>query len=123
MKALVIRPYCHPVVEELPDLKAMQECVGGYIQAIYPWPGVEAALVCDEEGLYHDADWNRYICDGVAIKGTFFICGLGAENFEDLPEDLLERFRKEFHEPEVFLRTQNGIAVMNIHGMKACMRC
>ena len=120
---LVVRPYCYPVVEELPDLKAMQECVGGYIQAIYPWPGVEAALVCDEEGLYHDASWNRYICDGVAIKGTFFICGLGAENFEDLPEDLLEKFRKEYHEPEAFIPTQNGIAVMNIHGMKAFIRC
>ena len=61
MKALVIKPHNYPEMWELPDLKAMQECVGGHIQAIYPWPDVPAALVCDEDGLAHDSEWNRYI--------------------------------------------------------------
>ena len=34
MKALVIKPHMRPEPRELPDLEAMQKCVGGYIQAI-----------------------------------------------------------------------------------------
>lgn len=119
MKALVIRPHRYPIIRELPDLESMQECVGGYIQAIYPWPDVKAALVCDEEGLYHDVDWNRFICDGVAIKGTFFICGIGPEDFEDLPDELIERFSREFHEPEAFIQTPRGFMVITKNGVKA----
>ena len=119
MKALVIEPHRRPVIQELPDLKAMQECVGGYIQAIYPWDDIPAALVCDDEGLYHDGDWNRYICEGIAIKGTFFICGIGEDNFTDLPDDLADRFKREFHEPETFIRTPAGVAVRNGHGVRA----
>lgn len=116
MRALVVAPHEHPVIEDLPDLRAMQKCVGGYIQAIYPWEDVPVALVCDEEGLYHDSEWNRYICKGVAIKGTFFICGIGEEDFEDLPDDLITRFEAQFREPEYFIRTPRGVAVINAKG-------
>ena len=119
MRALVIAPHEHPVMKELPDLEAMQACVGGSIEAIYPWEDAEAVLVCDEEGLYHDSDWNRYICKGVAIKGTFFICGLGEEDFEDLPEELAARFEREFYEPEAFIRTPHGTTVVTKNGPKA----
>ena len=119
MKALVIRPHKAPEIQELPDLRAMQKCVGGYIQAIYPWPDVPAALVCDEDGLAHDSEWNRYICEGIAIKGTFFICGLGEDAFADLPDELADRFEKEFHEPEAFFRTPKGVMVVNRFGVRA----
>ena len=119
MKALVIKPHNYPEMWELPDLKAMQECVGGHIQAIYPWPDVPAALVCDEDGLAHDNEWNRYICEGVAIKGTFFICGLGEDDFTDLPNDLADRFRSEFHDPDVFIGTPHGVVVMDKNGVRA----
>ena len=119
MKALVIKPHSCPEMQELSDLEAMQKCVGGYIQAIYPWPDVPAALVCDEDGLAHDSEWNRYICAGIAIKGTFFICGLGEDEFADLPDELADRFKREFHEPEAFIRTPAGVAVINRHGVRA----
>ena len=119
MKVLVIRPHLAPEMQVLPDLEAMQECVGGTIQAIYPWPEVRAALVCDDDGLIHDADWNRYICEGVAIKGAFFICGIGEEDFTDLPDDLADRFKREFRDPEVFIRTPHGVVVMNKNGVRA----
>ena len=119
MKVLVVKPHMQPVISELCDLKAMQECVGGYIQAIYPWDDIPVALVCDEEGLYHESDWNRYICEGVVIKGTFFICGFGEEDFADLPDELVERFKNEFAEPEAFIRTPNGVLVINRFGIRA----
>lgn len=121
MKVLVIAPHEHPVVKELPDLEAMQQCVGGHIQAVSPWEDTRAALVCDEEGLYHDSDWNRYICEGLSIKGTFFICGIGEEDFDDLPDDLIERFTKKFYEPEVFVQTIHSTTVMNKYGFVAML--
>ena len=119
MKVLIVKPHEHPFVGELADLEAMQECVGGYIEAIFPWPNTRAALVCDEDGLAHDSEWNRYICEGVAIKGTFFICGLGEDEFADLPDELMNRFQREFREPEMFIRMPGGVAVINRFGVRA----
>lgn len=119
MKALIVKPGEKPYAGELPDLKAMQECVGGPIQAVFPWEDLMVALVCDEEGLYHDSRWNRFIRDGLAIKGTFFICGLGEEDFTDLPDDLIDRFEKEFRDPHVFVKTPRGVLVMDTHGPRA----
>ena len=113
MKVLIVKPHEHPFVGELADLEAMQECVGGYIEAIHPWPDLRAAIVCDEDGLSHDSDWNRYISEGLYIKGTFFICGVGEEDFEDLPDDLIDRFMKQFYRPEAFIPTPRGFLVLN----------
>ena len=67
MKILIVEPGRHPKKKEIPHtLRDMQETVGGYIQAIYPWDD-PVALVCDEEALFKDSEWNRYICEGVAI--------------------------------------------------------
>ena len=119
MRALVVEPHKEPYVKELTDLEDMQKCVGGYIQAIYPWDDVPVALVCDEEGLYHDSEWNRFICEGVAIKGTFFICGVGEEDFEDLTEDLMDRFKREFRNLHTFVRAPGGVAVLDRRGLVA----
>ena len=113
MKVLIVKPHEHPFVGDLPDLEAMQECVGGNIESVHPWPDLRAALVCDEDGLSHDSDWNRYICEGLYIKGTFFICGVGAEDFDDLPNDLIDRFTKQFYRPEAFIPTPRGFLVLN----------
>lgn len=121
MKVLVISPHEHPVVKELPDLEAMQKCVGGHIHAVFPWENTRAALVCDEEGLYHDSDWNRYINEDLSIKGTFFICGIGEEDFDDLSDDLIDRFTKRFYEPEVFVQTIHSTTVMNKYGFVAML--
>lgn len=119
MKALVIRPHQYPVLEELPDLEAMQECVGGYIETVHPWPNCPAVLVCDDEGMIRGKELNRYIGAGCVIADTFFICGEGEGDFEDLPDDLISRFEKQYHYPEAFIRMPNGVAVIDAHGVKA----
>ena len=122
MKALIVKPGEHPVLGELADLKAMQECVGGIITAVCPWEDTPAVLVCDDEGLYHDGDWNRYICPGVAIKGTFFICGMDdSDDFIDISEELLERFTEEFWEPHLFIQTGRSMLVLDKSGPKAIL--
>ena len=47
------------------------------------------------------------------IKGTFFICGVGDEDFKDLPDDLIDRFMKQFYRPEAFIPTPRGFLVLN----------
>lgn len=103
MKVIVIRPYQQPKVEEIDNtLKAMQETVSGYIEAIYPWED-EIALICNEEGKINGLPLNRILTneDGAIvdyIAGTFFICGapMESENFESIPEELIEKYTKIF---------------------------
>ena len=57
MNVLVVEPGFLPYEKEIPDslssdeqLRALQEIVGGYIEAIYPYEE-DVAIVCNEEGL------------------------------------------------------------------------
>lgn len=86
----------------------MQETVGGYIEAIYPFEDL-AALVCDKEAkLKSDAQWNRILSRDV-IKGTFFLYGIEGEEFTDLPADLMEKYKEFFWNPQLFIPTPNGL--------------
>ena len=114
MKILVIEPGKHPRVAHIDgSLKAMQATVGGYIQAIYPFDD-QIALVCDEEGLMKDTPWNRRITPVCAIKGTFFLCGLGEEDFTDIPDALIDKYTHRFYEPEEFDFTPPPIRVIGM---------
>ncbi len=114
MRILVIEPRKHPRFTEIDgSLEQMQKTVGGYIQAVYPRDD-NVALVCDEEVLYKDSEWNRYICEGLAIKGIFFICGIDGEKFADLPTDLAEKYLQLLYTPQVFIRTASGVVVLDI---------
>ena len=62
MKAVMLEPGREARALDIPHtLKAMQQAVGGTIQAIYPWKGVSAALVCDDEGLLKRLPFNRMV--------------------------------------------------------------
>ncbi len=114
MKILIVEPGKHPRIADVDDkLETLQSIVGGCIEAIYPWDD-PVALVCDEEGLYKDTEWNRYINEDFAIKGTFFICGLGEDSFADLPDDLEEKYRKLLYHPQIFVRTPDGVVVIEM---------
>lgn len=84
MNILIVEPGKRPYAKEISgDLASLQQTVGGYIQAIYPFDD-PVALVCEEEALYHpEQKWNRPVPPYGVIKGTFFICGLGEESFTD----------------------------------------
>ena len=114
MRILIVEPGKHPRLAEIDgSLEQMQKTVGGYIQAVYPWEDY-VALVCDEEALYKDSEWNRYISEGLAIKETFFICGIEGEDFADLPLDLTEKYMQLLYTPQIFIRTPSGVVVLNI---------
>ena len=103
MNVLIVEPGYLPYEKEINGLEEMQATVGGYIQAIYPYPE-PVAIVCNEEGILEGLDFNRSVPGGYGgVFGTFFICGLGEEDFCSLPPELMERFKKEFRNSEILL--------------------
>jgi hypothetical protein len=110
MKILVVAPLTAPVVKEIDGtLKSMQEVVGGYIEALYPF-NEAVALICNEEGKLLGLPFNRALRDedGVIydiVAGTFFLCAAPPyeENFTSLTDDEIERFAGLFLYPEIFL--------------------
>ena len=109
MKVLIVEPGKHPYEAEIDSsLESLQKTVGGYIEAIYPFEDMMALISDEEAKLESDTQWNR-ILGGDIIKGTFFLCGIEGENFCDLPDDLMEKYKKYFWEPQFFIPTPNGL--------------
>ena len=115
MNVLVVEPGYLPYEKEIKDsadhLEQMQAIVGGLIEPIYPYHE-EVAIVCNEEGLINGLPFNRSVPGGYGgVFGTFFICGLGEEDFCSLPPELMERFKKEFRNSEILLGFDGNEAV------------
>lgn len=109
MKVLIVEPGKHPYKAEIDSgLESLQKTVGGYIEAIYPFEDM-VALICDEESkMKADTQWNRILGKDI-IKGTFFLCGIEGENFSDLPDELMQKYKEFFWEPQLFIPTPNGL--------------
>ena len=115
MNVLVVEPGYLPYEKEILDsadhLEQMQAIVGGMIEPIYPYHE-EVAIVCNEEGLINGLPFNRSVPGGYGgVFGTFFICGLGEEDFCSLSPDLMERFKTEFRNSEILLGFDGSEAV------------
>ena len=115
MNVLVVEPGYLPYEKEIKDgadhLEQMQAIVGGLIEPIYPYHE-EVAIVCNEEGLINGLPFNRSVPGGYGgVFGTFFICGLGEEDFCSLPPKLMERFKREFKSSEILLGFEGNEAV------------
>ena len=92
MKILLVEVGKEPRIAEIPHtLEMMQKTVDGYIQAVFPWKD-PVVLVCDEEGLITGKELNRVISPDFAIFGTFFLCGMGEEDFADISDEMAEKF-------------------------------
>ena len=117
MKVLRVEKYKPPFVKEIdPGLESLQHEVGGWIEATYPFEE-DVALICNEEGKINGMELNRALRDDDgeiydAIAGPFLIVGLGDEDFTSLSDDLIEKYRDIFAQPEVFIRTNSGLLVL-----------
>ena len=91
----------------------MQEAVGGSIEAAYFFEE-PVSLVCNEEGKINGLELNRSVRNEDneimdIVAGTFFICGLNEDNFDSLTSEHMEKFKKMFLNPEIFMKTYDGI--------------
>ena len=117
MKILVVEPGCKPVTMEIDGtLKTMQNLVGGYIQAIYPFRE-EVALICNEEGRLLGLPMNRGLRDEKGnpyeiICGTFLICGISGEDFASLSDEQLQHYAEVYATPEIFLNLGGRIIIL-----------
>lgn len=114
MKVLLIEPMEHPkeidIQPTLEEYYKVLDC--DCITATYPWPE-PVALVTDDNGLFTDKLFSRYIRElKQPIRGSFFLCGLGKEDFTDLPPELMDKFKKQFWNPELLVRTASGLAAI-----------
>ena len=100
LKVLIVEPLALPRVAEIEDsLEAMQEVVGGLIEAVYPFED-PVALICNEEGKNLGLMPNRLLMDQEGqiydvIMGTFFLCSCppDSENFESLTDEMIEKYQ------------------------------
>ena len=126
MKVLVVEPQkpCH--VQEIENLADMQQLVGGDIEAVYPFQD-SAALVCNAEGKLLGLPMNRPLLDEDRLPydiicGTFFIAGLGQEDFVSLTDEQIQRYKSLYDNVQILaVRTaagEQGRIVNNEHTKK-----
>lgn len=120
MTVLKIMPGHKPERVTMPHtLEAMQELVRGCIQAIYPYED-PVAIVCNEEGKLMGMEPNRAVRDSDnneitdIICGSFFVCGLGEDDFCSLTEEQIAKHSKLFRSPEVFLWNGTNIVALPV---------
>ena len=96
------------------SLDAMQQTVGGDIEACYPFEE-QVCIVCNEEGKINGLPLNRAIRDANTgdiadiIAGTFFICDCSGESFGSLSKEQQKRYLEKYRLPERFFRSRDGI--------------
>ena len=114
MDVLIVEPEKSPRMASITgDLNSLQQVVGGYIEAVYPYDD-PVAIVCHEEGKLIGLPLNRKLEDYDIIAGTFIVCGLGEEDFDSLTPELAEKYREKFADPEIFMKMGNRIVAIPI---------
>ena len=115
MNILLVEPNTEPRAVEIDgSLASMQSLVGGLIQAVYPFED-PVALICNDEGKLIGLPQNRPLKHPETgeiydiVCGPFFLCSApyDSENFESLPNNLIEKYSKVFAMPK-FVCTSCG---------------
>ena len=113
IRVLLVEPHKHPrLVEVGHTLENLQALVGGDIAASYPWED-RVGMVYDDDGKFKEGnEANRALEDYDVLVGSFFICGLGMEDFASISDELALKFAKKFWMPETFLMLPDGLMVI-----------
>ena len=97
-------------------LEALQELVGGYIEAVSVPIGSGCVFICNEEGKILGMPLNRSVrMEGQIvdiIAGTFFICDCSGSNFGSLSQEQQQKYLRMFKYPERFLKINGEIAAL-----------
>ncbi len=114
LTVLVVAPGEKPKVETIDcGLESLQQQVGGYIEAVYPFEE-PVGFVCNEEGKINGMQLNRALRDDEnsiydIVSGTFLVVGLGEEDFCSLTPEQIEKYAEHFAEPEMFFMLDGEI--------------
>ena len=113
MKVLVVEPQKPCRVQEIESLADMQQLVGGDIEAVYPFQEL-VAVVCNADGKLLGLPMNRPLLDKDylpydIIRGTFFVAGLGQQDFVSLTDEQIQRYKSLYDNMQILpVRTAAG---------------
>ena len=109
------------------ELSDLQRVVGGLIEPYYPFEE-QVCIVCNDEGKYNGMrpcraiyGEDREMMD--IIFGPFFICDCSTPYFGSLNKEQLERYTKQFQNPERFFRVGGEIKAVPYKPEKDHERC
>jgi len=107
IKVVVVEPGKAAEIREIPaTLESYQSIVGGYIECVY-FSKDNVALVCNEEGKLIGLPPNRILTQrGRAydtVAGTFFVVGLGEDDFISLTDEQAEKYAKLYETPDFLM--------------------
>ena len=117
LDVLLVKPGLYPQAVQIgSELEDLQKAVGGDIEAVYPY-NEPVALIVNDEGKLNGSELNRALRDNEGqiydiVAGDFLVVGLGEEDFASLSPELMEKFEKEFHQPEMFVRMGRSIMAL-----------
>lgn len=117
LDVLLVKPGMYPQAVQIgSELEDLQKAVGGDIEAVYPY-NEPVALIVNDEGKLNGSELNRALRDNEGqiydiVAGDFLVVGLGEEDFAALSPELMEKFEKEFHQPEMFVRMGRSIMAL-----------
>lgn len=117
LDVLLVKPGMYPQAVQIGgELEDLQKAVGGDIEAVYPY-NEPVALIVNDEGKLNGSELNRALRDNEGqiydiVAGDFLVVGLGEEDFDSLSPELMEKFEKEFHQPEMFVRMGRSIMAL-----------
>jgi len=115
MKVVLLEPEkIAKTVEIDGSLAGMQNVVGGYIEAIYPFEDPNVCLICNEEGKLMGLPLNRALYDEDhtrvldILAGPCIICDCSGDDFGSLPEEKAAHYEELFRLPEQFFKDFTG---------------
>ena len=119
IKVVMIEPGMFARTAEIfADIESMQEAVGGFIEAFYPFEE-EVCIICNDEGKLLGMPFNRAVRskDGDiidVIAGPAFICDCSGENFASLNEEQIEKYSEMFRFPQLFFIENGKVNAMDM---------
>ena len=128
IKVLMVEPgkkaYEKEIGTTLQELYSALDCE--CIQTFYPYEDL-VVIVCDDEGKINGGRPNRAIYgeDGKMMDivcGKFFICDCSTDQFKSLPDDMMQKYKKQFLLPERFCRINNEILAVKYDPAKETAR-
>ena len=98
---LVVEPCKEAYTKEVGSLEEMQALVGGYIEAVPLSEKEPVVAVVNEDGKNLGLPYNRPLNDDNGIVydilcGTFFVTGVGEEDFVSLTDDQIRRYKEKY---------------------------
>ena len=101
------------------NLEELQKAVGGSIEVVYPYEDY-VGLLMNEEGKLLGMELNRALKDEYGqiydiIAGTFYVVGLGEDDFCSLTDKQIETYLSKYDQPYLYMQMGKGIAEIPLH--------